>query len=379
MNINRYHFYFWGFHFSFLFVLDYLYFKEDFIIAREFFMIFMQLSIFYSFLFALVKFKKGSIWNWVISIGNFLLSFGLILFLNHLRGKLAAYYDPDNILHENFGVLVNETISYYNVLALYATGYYFLMRYATKQKELRQLSEAKAAQDIAAAQLEAKNAQLALQNAQLAQEKATAELAAAHAQQDLLQMELNFLRAQINPHFLYNTLNYFYDRAMDNDAPLAQSMITLSEIMRYSLETTQGGQLTLLQKEVRHLQQVIGLYQLRASNRLYIHFATEGQYGQVQVAPLIFITLLENALKHGVVNNPQQPVTIRLAVDTTHIHFAIANTINHQRSHLAEHNHGIGLDNIKKRLHHVYGNRCRLEVNIEEERYEVAVEILYNE
>jgi two-component system, LytTR family, sensor kinase len=347
----KYHFYFWPPFLLFLIILDYIQYPEYTFIQRELYMAFLQLCIFYSSLFVVKKFKRTTFRNWIISIARLLLSFGFILFLNHWRGKLAALFGYK--IHETFYILLLDTIRVYWGLAVYALGYYYLTRYGTKQKELRQLAEAKAAQDVAAAQLATQNAQM---------------------KQEMLELENNFLRAQINPHFLYNTLNTFYARAMSSDPALAESIVNLSEIMRYSLETTQGAQLVPLQSEVRHLKRVIGMHQLRSSDKLQINFTTEGQYGQVQVAPLIFVTLLENALKHGDVTNPDEPVTLWLAVDATHIYFTIRNSISNKPK---EHSHGIGLENIKKRLQHVYGNRYRFGVETKEDQYHVILAIEY--
>lgn len=360
MNINKYHIYFWLVFFGFFISLDYILLPEYTFWQRELYMAFLQLCISYSFLFALANFKKGTIRNLTISIGRFLLSFGFIVFLNHWRGKIAALFGYP--MHETFYLLLIDTLRLYCGLAFYALGYYYLTRYGAKQKELRQLAETKAAQDVANAQLLANNAQLALTNAEM--------------KQDMLELENNFLRAQINPHFLYNTLNIFYNRALDNDEELAESIIALSEIMRYSLETSHGGQLVPLQMEVAHLQRVIGMYQLRFSNKLRIEFTVEGQYAQPQVIPLIFITLLENALKHGKVDDANNPVTLRLYADATHINFTIRNK---KAASAAVESHGVGLANIKKRLDNVYGNRCHFSVEETADSYHVILDIEHSE
>ncbi len=360
MNINKYHIYFWLVFLGFFISLDYILLPEYTFWQRELYMAFIQLCIFYSFLFALANFKKGTIRNLTISISRFLLSFGFIVFLNHWRGKIAALFGYP--MHETFYLLLIDTLRLYCGLVFYAIGYYYITRYGAKQKELRQLAEEKAAQDVANAQLLASNAQLALANAEM--------------KQDMLELENNFLRAQINPHFLYNTLNIFYNRALDKDEELAESIIALSEIMRYSLETSHGGQLVPLQMEVEHLRRVIGMYQLRFDNKLRIEFTVEGQYSHPQVVPLIFITLLENALKHGKVNDADNPVALWLCADPTHIYFTIRNK---KAEGAAVQSHGVGLANIRKRLDNVYGNRCRFEVEETADSYHVILAIEHSE
>ena len=357
MKINKYYLYYWVAPYTLIITLDYKFNKGEFNIYRELFMVFIQLSIFYSFLFALLQFRHNNKIAVIKSALIFLLSFAFAVFLNHLRGKLSSL-----VLYKSFEELVINTTYKYLQFALLALGYYYALRYGAKQKELRQLAEVKAAQDIANAQLAAHNAQLALANAEM--------------KQDMLELENNFLRAQINPHFLYNTLNIFYNRALDKDEELAESIIALSEIMRYSLETSHGGQKVPLQMEVEHLQRVIGMYQLRFGNKLHIVFAAEGQYNQPQIIPLIFITLLENALKHGRANDADNPVALWLCADATHIYFTIRNK---KAGEAAVQSHGVGLSNIKKRLDNVYGNRCRFGVEETEDSYHVILTIEHSQ
>jgi sensor histidine kinase YesM len=356
VSINKYHIYFWLFFLSFYVVLDYLQYGEDFSMVRELYMAFMQISIFYTYLFAITNFRKGGFWIWARSFCFFLLSFGFILFLNYLRGRLAIRYGYT--LHETFGKLLNDTIGIYIAIAFYATGYYYLNRSRQKEKQLRQLSEAKAAQDVA--------------NAELMKEKAAQDIANAQLRQSVLELENSFLRAQINPHFLYNTLNWFYVQAVPSNKKLAEGLLTLADIMRYSLETIQGSPLVPLKMEVEQLRRVIAMHQMRFENGPRISFTAEGTLGDIQVAPLIFITLLENALKHGDVNDPDEPISLWLAVDSRRIYFTIRNK---KSEGTKAQGHGIGLGNVKKRLQAAYGSRYDFGIEEKEGRYHVAMAI----
>jgi len=349
MSINRNHAYFWLLYYTFLITLDFIRYKENFSIVRDLYMMFMQISIFYTFLFVLFRFSIKSFWHTARSIGFFLLSFSFILLLNYYRGKVSAYYGQP--LHETFEELLLNTVSYYNVLAFYALGYYYLTRSNRKEKKLRLLSEEKAVQDVAAAQLVAQNAQM---------------------KQSILELENNFLRAQINPHFLYNTLNVFYAQAQPFSEPLGNSILTLAKIMRYSLETTQGGHLVPLEMEVAHLRRVISIHQLRFDNQLQINFTVEEPLGEVKVVPLIFITLLENALKHGETSDPDSPIALWLAADTSRIYFTIRNKIGNQPR---DQSLGIGMENIKKRLQAVYGDRHQFGIEEKDGHYHVVLAI----
>jgi sensor histidine kinase YesM len=356
MNFTRFHIYFWLFFFSFFISLDYLQYPDETFYQRELYMAFLHLSVFYSFLFALVKSKKGTIENWVKSVGLFTLSFGFIMLLNHWRGKIAAKFGYK--LHDTFYLLFVDTIRIYCSFAFYAIGYYFLARSNRKEKELRLLSEAKAAQNLTNVQLELENAQLEARNAAM--------------QQHMLELENDFLRAQINPHFLNNTLNALNAKALPLSQELADDVVALAGIMRYSLHTSRGQQLMPLHMEVEHLERVIALYRLRYGNILCLQFIKEGPYEQYSVAPLVLITLVENAMKHGVVNNPVHPVTIRLAATDTHLHFSVHNKVGPPS---IDPSHGIGLNNIRKRLSYIYGDRYRLHVAEANGHYEALLEI----
>jgi sensor histidine kinase YesM len=345
MNINKYHIFFWLSFFTFFISLDYLQYPEYTFWQRELYMSFLHLCVFYSFLFALAKFKKGSIKNWAKSICLFVLSYGLIMFLNHWRGKIAAKFGYN--IHETFYLLFIDTFRTYCMLAFYALGYYYLNRSNLKEKQLRQAE----------------------------QQKAAADLAAAQTQQNLLEMENQFLRAQINPHFLYNTLNTFYAEALNSNQRLANAIVLLSNIMRYSLESTRNGELVPLRMEVEHLKQVISLHQLRFEEQLPIEFTTLGPLGKAMVAPLIFITLLENAFKHGNTNNSQQPITMHLTVDEQHVRFSIHNQIGSDT--FDDDSHGIGLPNIQKRLYNLYGSRYGFTAQEREGRFYVELYMPY--
>ena len=207
---------------------------------------------------------------------------------------------------------------------------------------------------------------------ELEEQQIAKDLANAQLRQNILELENNFLRAQINPHFLYNTLNVFYAQAQPLSEALSNSILTLAKIMRYSLETTQGGHLVPLEMEVAHLRRVISIHQLRFDNQLQINFTVEEPLGEVKIVPLIFITLLENALKHGEASDPDSPIALWLAADTSRIYFTIRNKIGNQSR---DRSLGIGMENIKKRLQAVYGERHQFDVENKDGIYQVVLVI----
>ncbi|RYY54882.1 MAG: hypothetical protein EOO09_12620 [Chitinophagaceae bacterium] len=169
-----------------------------------------------------------------------------------------------------------------------------------------------------------------------------------------------FLRSQINPHFLHNTLNFFYAKLLPVSPELSDGILTLSNVMRYSLQQEEDERgMVYLDKEIEHLQNVIAIHQMRFSNNLNIDFTVEGDTDGVKLIPLVFITLVENGFKHGHLTDGQAPLTIRLEVGDE-ILFRIS---NRKKTGPREISHGIGIDNIRKRLEYVYKTDYSFEIN----------------
>lgn len=162
-------------------------------------------------------------------------------------------------------------------------------------------------------------------------------------QQETLSAELKALKAQINPHFLYNTLNYFYIKAQEGDPELAESILKLSEIMRYSMrENFNTGALS---EEINYMKQFIGLHQLR--HPLYTQFTVEGDISKKQIMPFLLIGLVENAFKHGNMTNPDFPFKVTLTSHNDRIEYVTSNLKN-KKPRFESNN--IGLINMCQRL-----------------------------
>lgn len=188
------------------------------------------------------------------------------------------------------------------------------------------------------------------------------QLKLAVSEQQRLQTEANFLRAQINPHFLQNTLNFFYAQSLPVNAPkLSEGILLLSDMMRYSLSGQGDSQArVLLRDEIRHLQNFIAINQLRFSGQLQVNFSVEGDPGDSTLIPLALVTLLENAFKHGDLSDPQHPLQVQLLLDCPDawLHFDVYNRI---RTGPAERSSRIGLENTRRRLDMAYPGNYQLE------------------
>jgi two-component system LytT family sensor kinase len=194
-------------------------------------------------------------------------------------------------------------------------------------------------------------------------------------EQEKIQAELAFLRTQINPHFLYNTLNYLYAQAYPVSEPLAEAVLRLSDLMRYMLHDSPDGQVEL-SKEVDYLENYLAIYRLRFEQNFCVQFRQVGvPVGGQRVATLLLIPFVENALKHGVVNQAAHPVAIELALPSPdRLEFTVSNRIN---QHQKDATTGVGLPNIRRRLELLYPSRHTLTVHNDGQTYQTRLELLF--
>jgi LytS/YehU family sensor histidine kinase len=187
------------------------------------------------------------------------------------------------------------------------------------------------------------------------------------------QANFNFLKAQINPHFLHNTLNFLYAKSLPYSTELSEGILTLSDIMRYALSegNANDGQ-TLLKDEIEHVRNVIKINQLRFSNNLNVQFNVHGVVNGWTIIPFVLITLVENAFKHGDLKNTESPIIVNLDIESDRIFFFCKNK---KKSGPKELSTGIGLENIKKRLELAYGNNFSMKISDQGEFYTTELTI----
>jgi two-component system, LytTR family, sensor kinase len=188
-----------------------------------------------------------------------------------------------------------------------------------------------------------------------------------------LSAELSFLKSQINPHFLFNSLNSIYSLAYQRSETTPEAILKLSEIMRYMLYECNDNEVAL-KKELQYLQNYIELQKIRFGEKAYIDFKINGKVEDQQIVPLLLIAFIENAFKHGVANDPASSIRLLIEVDKNHLYFFIQNKKhNNNRDALG----GIGLVNVKRRLDLLYPNKYKLEIIDENETYscELSLEL----
>jgi len=191
------------------------------------------------------------------------------------------------------------------------------------------------------------------------------------AEKDQLKTELAFLKSQVNPHFLFNTINDIYALTRQQSEQAPDALLKLSELLRYMLRESDDP-LVPLGKEIEYLENVIELQKIGQKGRSYIDFKVIGNIEQQKIAPLILINFIENAFKHGIFNNPATPITILIKLDTTTVHFRIQNQVNTFKK---DKTGGIGLVNVKRRLALIYPDKHKLLITQDPANFTVDLKI----
>jgi hypothetical protein len=187
-----------------------------------------------------------------------------------------------------------------------------------------------------------------------------------------LTAELAFLKSQINPHFLFNSLNTIYSLAYQRSETTPEAVLKLSEIMRYMLYECNDNKVDLV-KEIQYLQNYIDLQKIRFGSKAFIDFKVEGNVENQQIVPLMLIAFIENGFKHGVANNPMTPIRLLIDVDEAHLHFYMQNK---KHSNNRDPSGGIGLNNVKRRLDLLYPGKYNLDIKDEPGTYTVELSLV---
>ncbi len=191
-------------------------------------------------------------------------------------------------------------------------------------------------------------------------------------EKEISEAQLMLLKNQISPHFLYNTLSFLYTKALPLSKDLSDAIAKLSEMMRYSLTEIGKDDKVPVEKEITHLENFIEIHQLRFNRELNIKLVIEGDTTQHKIMPLLLITFVENAIKHGKVHDPEHPLLIKMKMEKGIFNFFIKNK---KTNGLKEKSSGIGLRNIKSRLSLSYPDAHKLEIIESSEDYSVCLTI----
>jgi len=259
-----------------------------------------------------------------------------------------------------FEAFLQEAMLGYFKYFSFALLYFYVQVSFKKDRSLRILQEEKF-------KLEMQKSQNELENAQLKQQELK-------AQQEKLQYEYAFLRAQINPHFLHNTLNMLFSEALNYSPELAENILRLSSIMRYSLESVEydSGKV-MIEKELEHLQTLIDINNLRFDKTKNILYKVKGVVKGQMVPPLAFITIVENAFKYGDLKDPAYPLRIEVELKDKEVFFFCSNKKKANTMQFSSFN--IGISNLTRRLDAAFKDKYQMNAINEKEFYNFELKI----
>ena len=203
----------------------------------------------------------------------------------------------------------------------------------------------------------------------LRSEQKTREIAS-----EKVQAELSFLKAQINPHFLFNTLNNIYALASTQSEHTAPAVMKLSNIMRYVL-TDARHDMVPLEKEIQFTTNYIELQKMRLTGKTSIDFTVKGDPTGIQVAPLLLLPFVENAFKYGISTREWSPITILLEINKDSLYFSVSNHKHINTSLKVTDNTGIGINNTRRRLDLLYDNQYSLDIGDTAAEFTVQLKI----
>ncbi len=181
-----------------------------------------------------------------------------------------------------------------------------------------------------------------------------------------------FLQAQINPHLLFNTLNFIHSEVQEVSEKASDAIITLSEMMRYSLAETRPDGTVELEQEMEQIRNLIRINQFRFNNQLFIQVNEDGDLTAIRIIPLVLLPFVENLFKYAELNDPDHPAKVDVRVTGNILSFT---TDNKKRKTVNFRSPGIGIENIKTRLQAHYIGRHALCIRNTETHFNVELTI----
>ncbi|PSR57160.1 sensor histidine kinase [Adhaeribacter arboris] len=193
-----------------------------------------------------------------------------------------------------------------------------------------------------------------------------------------LETELKFLRSQINPHFLFNILTNLVSLARKKSDKLEESLLLLSDLMRYSVYEAPGKN-TTLQKEIEYLNSYIQLQKLRFGKEVKMDYSfnLSEEENAYTIEPMLLIPFVENAFKHGIGYNKPSWIDIRLSVNEGKMTFAVSNSFEPTPAADKEENSNIGISNVKSRLNLLYKDKHTLLINDQNNTFHIILTLLF--
>lgn len=193
--------------------------------------------------------------------------------------------------------------------------------------------------------------------------------------QEKIAAELELLKSQVQPHFLFNMLNNIYSSAFKKCPETAQQILKLSNLIEYSLYDSKKDEV-LLEEELEYIRNYVDLQKIRVGNKLDVSINIFDNINGILIPPLLLLPLIENCFKHGV-NKSINPSWIRIDISTTdnEIIFKIENSIEKESPNLVSQNSGLGLTNVRRRLELMYPNGHDIKIFQEENSFLLVLKL----
>lgn len=207
-----------------------------------------------------------------------------------------------------------------------------------------------------------------------AQDKVKSDKLHQERHEENLKTELSFLRSQISPHFMFNVLNNMLAMARLKSEQLEPTIIKLSSLMRYILYETDEETVSL-KKETEYLQSYIDLQRQRIGNKVQLKVLMEIGEEEHNIPPMLLIPFIENAFKHGLSAISDPVIEIELHTSGSMLYFRVANKFTKNTDEIKDKTSGIGLQNVKRRLNLLYGNRYSLLINDIDNWFTVSLQL----
>ncbi len=262
----------------------------------------------------------------------------LVLFFGYIVGEFQHYADPTGS-SEPYGAL-------FLIMVMYTGARYF--RIGTQQRmRLKEEEEKRIKAEMELKELEAKQSQA----------------------------ELNLLKSQVNPHFLFNSLNSIYSLILSKSDIAADAVMKLSDLMRYLLESTKKRKV-LVKLELEFLQNYIDLEIIRLGKKANVSSNFHGDISGKIISPLLLIPFIENCFKHGIgVNTKENMIEISIVLENDVLKLKTINNIAPQRINPSARKSGTGIDNVRKRLDLLYPGKHALDIKNNEKVFSIDLSI----
>lgn len=189
--------------------------------------------------------------------------------------------------------------------------------------------------------------------------------------------ELKMLRAQIHPHFLFNSLNTIYSEALKKSDKAPSLILKLSEILRYVVDKVDMETVSL-ENEINYLKLFVDLHRERVNDPEKVHFKVEGTFKEQHISPLLLITFIENCFKHGDLTDEDSMISIHLLIAETQLILKCENTVFHERGKAVnetEGGGGTGLKNARRRLELSYPGKHELDIQQRDDHYKLILKL----